>query len=371
MSARVPAPGEPSRTSEGGAALCDGVSVLVPVLDEIDHVGAMLAGIAAQRIDRPVEFLLIDGGSTDGTREHLARAVADDPRLRLLDNPARHIPSALNVGLRGSRGRFVARMDAHTIYPYDYLANGVRRIEEGAAEWVSGPALAHGTGRWSRRVALALETRLGVGGATFRRATGEVETDTGFTGVLLRETLERLGGWDEASLVNEDAELAARLRAAGGRILCVPDMAARYIPRDSLRGLGRQYFRYGQYRARTSGIHPHGLRRSNLLPPALVLVLAAGVAGPRRVRPAARLGAATYAAAVTATSVSAAPRAGWHDAAALPPVFVTMHLSWGAGFLLGCARFGLPAAAIARALSPVRGPRQDASDEGPAVDRRS
>lgn len=164
-------------------------------------------------------------------------------------------------------------MDAHTLYPSGYLSYGVRRVDEGAADWVAGPALPHGTGRWSRRVALALETRLGVGGATFRRATSEVETDTGFTGVLLRDTLERLGGWDEGSLVNEDAELAARVRNSGGRILCVPDMAARYIPRNSLKGLARQYFRYGQYRARTSGLHPESLRRSNLIPPALAVTL--------------------------------------------------------------------------------------------------
>lgn len=347
-----------------------GVSVLVPVLDEIEHVDAMLAGLRAQEIDRPVEFLLIDGGSTDGTRERLAQAAAEDPRLRVLDNPAGHIPSALNAGLRAARGSFVARMDAHTLYPAAYLASGVRRLEAGEADWVSGAAIAHGEGRWSARVALALSTPLGVGAASFRTATGVVETDTGFTGVLRRQTLERLGGWDEGSLVNEDAEIAARLRAAGGRIICVPEMAARYIPRDGLRPLARQYFRYGMYRARTSGLHPHGLRRSNMLPPGVVLTIGAALAAPGLLRPVARAGVGAYAGAVLVTCARLARAAGWRDAIALPAVFATMHLSWGAGFLVGCARFGVPAVAVAEALTGAAG-RRGASGAAPAADAPS
>ena len=334
--------------------LFDRVCVLVPVLDEIEHVEEMLERLAAQQTSIPAEFLLIDGGSTDGTREHLERAAARDARFRLVDNPARQIPSALNTGLRESTGALVARMDAHTIYPSGYLESGIQRLAVGDADWVSGPALPVGSGRWSRRVAIALETSLGVGGATFRRATSEVETDTGFTGILRRETLEQLGGWDEQSLVNEDAELAARLRASGGRILCIPGMAARYIPRNSLPALRRQYFRYGMFRARTSGLHPHGLRRSNLLPPGLVVTLGLAVAGPAVLRLPARAGVCAYAAIVVATCLRAGTRTSLRDAAALPAVFVTMHLAWGAGFLVGCLRFGLPVKAVVRALSGGR-----------------
>lgn len=378
MTAEQPTPAEPSavRRADGvkdalQTGQSAGVSVLVPVLDEIDHVDAMLAGLAAQELDVPVEFLLIDGGSMDGTRERLEAAAREDPRLRVIDNPERRIPSALNRGLAASGGRYVARMDAHTVYPSAYLASGISRLDAGDAQWVSGPALPFGEGVWSRRVALALETSLGVGGATFRRAMTEVETDTGFTGVLHRETLQALGGWDEESLVNEDAELAARLRAAGGRILCVPEMAARYIPRDSLGALRTQYFRYGMFRARTSGLHPHGLRRSNLLPPGLVLTLAAALAAPGALRTVARAGLLAYIAAVLVTSVRVAARGRPGDALALPAVFATMHLAWGAGFIAGCLRFGLPLRAIAHAVSGGRWPRAAASAAAPEPAARS
>src|ERR1700741_3942591 len=174
------------------------VSVLVPVLDEERYIRAAVADMQAQRFDGEIELIFVDGRSEDDTKAILEQLARDDPRIRVLDNPARFTPNGLNVGLRAARGRFVARMDAHTHYPPEYLAAGVERLERGGTAWVSGPQLATGTDTWSRRVALALSTRLGTGGAAFRLAMEEeIEVDTGFTGVWRCETLERYGGWDE------------------------------------------------------------------------------------------------------------------------------------------------------------------------------
>jgi glycosyltransferase involved in cell wall biosynthesis len=329
------------------------VSVLVPVLNEAAVIRASADAMLGQRLDRDFELLFVDGGSDDGSRAILDELAAADPRIRVLDNPARAIPNALNVGLRAARGRYVARMDAHTFYPPDYLAAGVRRLEQGGVEWVAGPALPRGEDDWSRRVELALRSRLGVGGASFRLlAAGEAETDTGFTGVWRRETLERHDGWDERWPVNEDAELAARVRKAGGRIVCVPEMAAGYVPRRSLKALGRQYWRYGQYRAKTSGRHPESTRRSHFIPPALVVTLAGALLPGRLARPA-RAGVALYAAALAAESVRLGREHGrGADALYLPAVFATMHVTWGAGFLVGSARFGPPLEALRRSIRP-------------------
>src|SRR5829696_8903073 len=90
------------------------VSVLVPVLDEAAHIRATAAVMLAQELDGSFEVLFVDGGSRDGTREVLEQLSDADARVRLIDNPARQIPSALNLGLRAARGEYVARMDAHT-----------------------------------------------------------------------------------------------------------------------------------------------------------------------------------------------------------------------------------------------------------------
>jgi glycosyltransferase involved in cell wall biosynthesis len=345
---------------QGGARPEVGVSVLTPTLNEEQHIVDTVRCLQAQRHEAPLEFLIVDGRSDDATRELLAGLADDDPRITVLDNPHRGIPFALNIGLRHARGEFVARMDAHTLYPADYLARGVERLRRGDVEWVSGPQLPHGDGRWSRRVALALGTRLGIGGAAFRRATHEIDVDAGYTGIMRRETLIRRGGWNEDWPINEDGELAARVREAGGRIVCIPEMAALYVPRDSLGSLARQYRRYGTYRAKTCHEHPGSMRRSHLLPPALTITLGAALLPKGRVRRVARLGIAAYVAALLATAASRR-RAGARDAGSLPLVLATMHLSWGVGFLVGARRFGPPLRAL---VLLARGAARRRSNDG-------
>lgn len=323
------------------------VSVLVPVLNEEEHLRDAAARMRAQRYEGDVELLFIDGGSNDSSRAILEGLAAEDARIRVLDNPARRTPHALNIGLRAARGDVIARMDAHTHYPEDYLAVGVSRLLRGDAISVSGPQIAVGRGTWSRRVALALETPMGVGQARFRLgADAEFDVDTGFTGLWLRSTLEAHGGWDEEWLIDQDHELAVRLSAAGGRHVCVPAMAAEYIPRDSLRRLARQYWWYGYYKVKTVRRHPDSMRPSHLLPPGVAATAVAAVAAPRPVRRLARLGLGFYLAAIGQASLRTRGRAPAADVATLPAVFATMHLSYGFGALWGCRRMGVPAAAV-------------------------
>jgi GT2 family glycosyltransferase len=332
------------------------VSVLTPVLNEEEHIGEVAAKMLSQRFDGTIEFIFIDGGSEDRTAEILRDLQREDERVRILQNPRRSTPVGLNIGLTNARGAFIARMDAHTLYPEDYLARGVARLRRGGADHVSGPQLAHGDGTWSRRVALALETSLGRGGAQFRQASnGEIEVDSGFTGVWPRAVLEAHGGWHEDWHNDQDSELAARIRGGGGRILCLPEMSARYIPRDSLKALARQYWRYGVYRAKTSGAHPESMRRSHLLAPSVALSVAAAVLPLGGLRRLGRRAVALWCTAVVGVAMAAAWRADTSeldataaDVASLPAVFGAMHLAWGFGFLFGCVRFGPPVRALGR-----------------------
>jgi succinoglycan biosynthesis protein ExoA len=329
------------------------VSVLVPVLDEERHIRDAVARMQEQDIDGPVEFIFLDGGSSDRTREILEELASADPRVRILSNPERRTPNALNLGLAHSRGRLVARMDAHTRYPTNYLSAGAERLARGDVDWVSGPQIASGDDTWSRRVALALSSTLGSGGAKFRhRIEQEIEVDSGFTGVWDRRSLERFGGWDVGWPVNQDHELAARMRADGCKIVCIPEMAAEYIPRNSLKKLARQYWTYGIYRAKTSGAHPESMRRSHVLAPGLALCVLLAVASPRPLRSAARLGVGVYALALVWGSLDAGRDGERDDALGLLAVYPCMHLAAGFGFLYGSLKFGPPLAAVARVLRP-------------------
>ncbi|HEY2630952.1 MAG TPA: glycosyltransferase [Solirubrobacteraceae bacterium] len=348
----MPATRAASDATAAGRAL---VSVLVPALNEASNIDQAVAAMLAQQVDGQVELLFADGGSNDGTRERLRELAAVDSRIRVLDNPRGWTPSGLNVCLSHARGEYVARMDAHTLYPDNYLRSGIDRLRAGGAEWVSGPQVVEGEGRVQRAFAVALQSPLGRGGSR-RWAAGrngaealEWELDSGvFTGVWRREKVLEVGGWDERWWRNQDSEMAARFLERGSRLICLADMAARYVPRDSLRALARQYDGYGFYRAATARRHPDTLRRSALLMPSLVLCWLAAVVAPRRLRRFARLGVALYVATIAAAGVKAGRDNPPEVAATVPAVLAAMHFGSGVGFLRGMVKFGTPWAALAR-----------------------
>jgi succinoglycan biosynthesis protein ExoA len=329
----------------------------MPVLNEEGHIADSVAAMRSQHFAGTLEFLVVDGGSSDRTREILLELAAGDPRIRVLDNPRRITSSGLNVALGHARGRYVARMDAHTEYQANYVALGIRRLRDGDTGWVSGPPVPVGRGSVSRAVALALRSPLGRGGSRKWAAQAgeparEYALDAGvFAGVWEREKLLACGGWDEDWVVNQDSEMAGRFLGAGEQLICLTAMAAFYTPRDSLRGLWRQYLRYGEFREKTAVRHPDTLRRSHLLAPGLVSATVASVLAPRRARRAARAALVLYLGALGASAWQArtwAPRAA--DAALVAPVLATMHYAHGVGTLRGALRHGVPAAALARIL---------------------
>src|ERR1700722_17799591 len=174
-------------------------SVLIPVLNEERYIEASVEAMRRQVFDEDLEFLFVDGGSTDRTREILERLALEDPRIRVLDNPVGTVSSGLNVALRHARGRWALRMDAHTVYPDDYALRGTQRLTQGGTRWVSGPQIPKGRGRVSRAVALALSGAIGRGGSRKWGRSGaseapEFELDTGvFAGVWERATLLEYG----------------------------------------------------------------------------------------------------------------------------------------------------------------------------------
>jgi glycosyltransferase involved in cell wall biosynthesis len=346
-------------------------SVLVPVLNEERDIVASVEAMLAQQFPGRLEFLLVDGGSTDRTPELLTQMADIDQRIRLLQNPQAQTASGLNVALGHARGRWVARMDAHTAYPADYLARGVERLQRGDTRWVSGPQVPVGQNSVSRAVALALRTRLGRGasrkwGSLDAPAQDEYDLDAGvFGGVWDRQTVLDYGGWDERFPRNQDSEMAGRFLAHGERLVCVPAMGARYVPRGTLRSLWRQYVDYGEYRFKTAVLHPNTLRRSHLLPPGLVITFALAAASPRPIRRLARAGLGLYASVLLGSGVATAKDADQPgDAVVVPAVLAVMHLGHGLGAVRAARRYGPPVAAIARAFAgPVRARRLTPSSQ--------
>lgn len=226
------------------------VSVLVPVLDEAAHIEECIASLRAQDHPGVVEILVAEGGSTDGTVSILERLAAGAPPVRVVPNPHRNQSAGLNLLISLAVGDVVTRADAHTRYAADYVARSVAALEASGADLVGGPMLPEGSTPREAAIAAAMRSPVAVGRTAFRRSGASGEVDTVYLGTMRTETARRMRGYRRLpSGVAEDADLAFRIRRAGGRVVLDPSIRSSYRPRRRLRDLARQFFRYGRGKA--------------------------------------------------------------------------------------------------------------------------
>ena len=311
------------------------VTIAMPSFNEEHYIEACIASVKAQ--DYPaelIEILVADGRSTDRTREILARHSAADPRIRMIDNPARLQAAGLGLLVKEATGDIIVRMDVHAEYAPDYVRRCVEVLERTGADNVGGAQRAKAKTPFQHALCAALASPLGVGGARYRSSEAEGFVDTVFLGAFRRRVFETVGLWDPGSITNEDAELNQRILDSGGQIYLSKDIVVHYFPRDSLRTLAKQYFRYGRGRARTLlklGAFP-------TLRPLLPFFLVSGAAALLLAPPLWPIAPAAFATYALATGAEAV-RVGRHlGARALPTVwaiFPVLHASHGAGFAAG------------------------------------
>lgn len=333
------------------------VSILIPMRNEERYIAACLDSILANDYPKDrLEILVIDGISTDRSREITQDYAKRYPFLRLLNNTKRIIPAALNIGIQEAKGEIIIRMDAHTSYALDYIRRCVELLETTEAANVGGLQRAVGTNYISKAITIAITTPFGIGNAYFRYAEKEMWVDTVYLGAWRKSTLEALGGFDEEWVVNEDYELNYRLRKAGGKILLSPEIRCWYYVRPSLKALARQYLRYGFWKVKTLVRYPNSLRWRQLAPPALVvaLLLSLGILPVNRM-----LGVTVpvlYLAANLVASIWIASRRGCKYLPLLPVVFATIHLSWGTGFLAGLFKWSIPRITLSSLVKAFQSP---------------
>jgi glycosyltransferase involved in cell wall biosynthesis len=228
------------------------VTVIIPTRNEAKHIAECLTTIIDGTYPHSsMEVLVVDGESDDDTREIIQGFVERHAFVRMLRNPARTVPHAMNIGIREARGEVIARMDAHARYGADYLEQLVVWLQRLAADNVGGvwTTCSASAAPEARAVAIILSHPFGVGSSLFRvGVTTPIEVDTVPFGCYRREIFSRIGTYDERFVRNQDDELNARLKRAGGRIFLVPDIRIEYVARDSLRKMVRMLYQYGYFK---------------------------------------------------------------------------------------------------------------------------
>lgn len=340
------------------------VSVIIPCRNEALFIDACLSSVRGADFPRRFfEVLVVDGMSTDRTREIVQAHAAADAAIVLLDNPAGHVPAAMNIGLRRAKGEIVVRLDAHARYPPDYMPRLIDWLERSGADNVGGVCVTRpGNGTaCAAAIAFALAHPFGVGNSYFRIGVREPRwVDTVPFGCYRREVFERIGMFDEDLVRNQDDELNARLIRNGGRILLVPDVTSEYFARESLGKLWTMYYQYGYFKPLVARKLGAVMTVRQLLPALLVSALGGGavlsLAFSMARAPFAALVVA-YAAADVASAASSLRTGRLSRALWLLATFPILHAAYGLGYLKGLADFVVlnrPPSARVRAVVPSR-----------------
>ena len=318
-----------------------GVSYVMPVLNEVEHIEAAVESLIAQDYQGQFEVVLALGPSVDGTNDVIAAMAEADPRIRRIPNELGSTPGGLNAAIRASTNPVVVRVDAHSVLPTDYTRIAVATLVETGADNVGGIMKAVGETAFEKAVAHAYGSPEGLGGTQHHVGGKAGPADTAYLGVFKRDRLVEVGLFDEGIKRGQDWELNRRLRATGGTVWFTPELTVVYRPRSSLRKLIRQFVATGMWRgelARRFGA-ANGLRY--FVPPVAVLGILAtlilGVVGVVTGVPLLTLAfviPALYAAVVVLAALRAASdgiATGLWYLIVLPCI----HFGWGIGFLLG------------------------------------
>lgn len=318
------------------------VSIVVPCYNEQRTIRLLLDAIYHQTYPRSeMEVVLADGMSSDGTRAEVAAFQKEHPDLilRVVDNIQRNIPAGLNRAIEAARGEVFIRLDAHSMPERSYVERSVAALNAGAGENVGGVwEIRPGSESWlAQSIALAAAHPLGVGDALYRYTSRAGLVDTVPFGAFRRATVEKIGGFDENLLTNEDYEFNTRLRQSGGRIWLDPSIRSVYFARPTLKALAQQYFRYGYWKQRMLRRYPTTLRWRQALPPLFVLSLISLALVSIWFTPARWLLGAELliylAALVAGTAALAVKMKDARLILGIPAAMFTMHVSWGIGFL--------------------------------------
>lgn len=225
------------------------ISVIVPTYNEEKYIEVCIESILKQDyLASNIEILFVDGMSFDRTREIIKSYIEKHPYIKLLDNPHRTVPFAMNVGIENACGKFIIRLDAHAEYPSDYFSSLIKNAKRHNTDNIGGLCITEVKNKTNKTWAIktVLGHKFGVGNASFRIGVSEPQlVDTVPFGCFKRDVFERFGKYDERLVRNQDIELNKRITKGGGKIMLIPEITCTYFARETLSEITKNNYKNG------------------------------------------------------------------------------------------------------------------------------
>lgn len=319
------------------------VSVICPIYNEEKYIAKCIESIVQQDYPKDkLEILFVDGMSTDHTREIIEQYTKEYPYIRIIDNPDKVVPHAMNRGIMASKGDVIIRLDAHAVYPTNYFSKLIEGLHQHQADNVGAQCrtLPVNQSTTSIAIAEALASSFGVGNSMFRIGiTKDLETDTVPFGCFRRDVFEKVGLYDTELIRNQDDELNARIINHGGKIVLLAGLEFDYYARDSYAKLFRMYYQYGLYKPLVNKKLGSPATLRQFIPPVFVMGLVLGAILSICIPIIGLLYGAVILIYLAAGMILGIKMAKKHHsevlALAMPFTFFVLHFSYGVGYIHG------------------------------------
>jgi glycosyltransferase involved in cell wall biosynthesis len=306
------------------------ISILIPVLNETEHIDKLISSFIQMPPDEK-EILLIDGGSTDGTREKIKFWVEKNDKIILVENKSMYVSPGFNKAFDIAKGEYIGFLGAHAHYPNEFLITAISELDSGSCDAVGGPLKQLGKSHVGKAISFVMSSRFGVGNVDFRVSEKRKYVQSVAFAIYKREIFENIGLLDEELIRNQDDEFHYRLNKNGYRMLMVPEMASEYYVRESIKLLYKQYFGYGLFKPLVFIKLKYGIKFRHIIPPLFslyILLLPMVIYFPIFLVP-----ILFYLFVILLVSI-VNPN-GLLVKFVTPIVFFTIHFAYGLGFILG------------------------------------
>lgn len=324
------------------------VSIIVPMRNEEKFIGRLLDSILQNNYPQDkLEIVTVDGISEDNTREVVKQYAQKYSFIKLLSNPKRTTPFAMNIGIQNATGDVSMIINAHSVIDKDFIINNILCLQETGADAVGGAlnTVNVETTLIARAIPLAADSVFGSGGRRYRSgATEGWVKDTLPYCAYPKRTFEKFGHIDEELIRDQDEEFNYRILKGGGRIYFSPKVRSHLHLRPSLRKLWRQHFQYGYFKVRVAQKVGAALTWRQLIPSLFVSSLfVTGVLSFFSIYAVLLLCtiAGLYLIGNLGSSFIIAVRNGILLLLVLPVCFLVLHFSYGLGFLMGIWAFAI------------------------------
>jgi len=307
------------------------VSVILPILNEERDLSNCISAILQQDYPSDIEVILALGPSKDKTTQIAEKLSALNSRIKLVSNPTGQTAVGLNLAIKMSSNEIICRIDGHSEISKDYVKTAVEILQKKNAVNVGGLMHADSDSGLQRVVAQAMRSKLGVGPSKFHTGGRAGESDTVYLGTYKKSAVLAAGGFDERYIRAQDWELNYRLRKNGGLIWFDPRLQVTYRPRSTFNKLAKQYFQYGRWRRVISRQHRNTVNFRYLAPPFAVVANTLSIFFTITINPLFIAPFLVYVSTLTLGSLFIGRKI--IDKLLMPFVLVTMHFSWGVGFI--------------------------------------